>query len=79
MGIAARSAVVRGRELFEDAVRRLARAARTDLGERVDALLATQTQRFTDLTGQVRRGPEAAELRAAAAALARAADESARS
>ena len=81
--IAGGSAVI-GQKLLEtifgeDAVRRLARAARTDLGERVDALLATQAERYTNLIGQVRRGPDAAELRAAASALAAAAEESARS
>ncbi len=81
--IAGGSAVI-GQKLLEtifgeDAVRRLARAARTDLGERVDALLATQARRYTDLTGQVRRGPDAAELRAAASALAAATEEGARS
>lgn len=80
--IAGGSAVI-GQKLLEtifgeDAVRRLARAARTDLGERVDALLASEAERYESLTDGVRRGPDPAELRSAAAALAVAADEGAR-
>ena len=53
----------------EDAVRRLAKAARDDLGARVDALLATQADRYSALLGRVRRGPTPEGLRKAAASL----------
>ncbi len=53
----------------EDAVRRLAKAARDDLGARVDALLATQADRYSVLLAGVRRGPTPEGLREAAASL----------
>lgn len=71
--IAGGSAVV-GQKLLEtifgeDAVRRLARAARDDLGQRVDTLLATEAGRYTALLDEVRQGPDASQLREAAARL----------
>lgn len=73
--IAGGSAVI-GQKLLEtifgeDAVRRLAKAARDELGERVDALLAAEESRYTALLDEVRRGPSPAELRTDAQALAR--------
>ncbi|NYF09258.1 hypothetical protein HDC94_000414 [Leifsonia sp. AK011] len=53
----------------EDAVRRLAKSARDDLGARVDALLATQADRYSVLLAGVRRGPTPEGLREAAASL----------
>ena len=53
----------------EDAVRRLAKAARDDLGARVDALLATQADRYSVLLAGVRRGPTPEGLREAEASL----------
>ena len=53
----------------EDAVRRLAKSARDDLGARVDALLATQADRYSALLAGVRRGPTPEGLREAAASL----------
>ena len=53
----------------EDAVRRLAKAARDDLGARVDDLLATQADRYSALLAEVRRGPTPEGLREAAASL----------
>lgn len=75
--IAGGSAVV-GQKLLEtifgeDAVRRLARAARVDLGTRVDALLGQESERYRVLLDEVRQGPGPDDLRSAAARLARAA------
>ena len=80
LAIAGGSAVV-GQKLLEtifgeDAVRRLAKRARTDLGERVRALLEQESYRVIALLEEVRGGPTPAQLRADAAALA---DEVARS
>ena len=71
--IAGGSAVI-GQKLLEtifgeDAVRRLAKAARDDLRDRVDALLDTQADRYSALLRQVRRGPTPDGLRTAAADL----------
>jgi hypothetical protein len=78
--IAGGSAVV-GQKLLEtifgeDAVRRLAKAARKDLGERVRSLLDHEAYRYIELLEQVRRGPTPGQLRADAEALT---DEVARS
>jgi hypothetical protein len=78
--IAGGSAVV-GQKLLEtifgeDAVRRLAKLARTDLGERVRALLDAQSYRYVELLEGVRSGPTPGQLRADAEALT---DEVARS
>ena len=72
--IAGGSAVV-GQKLLEtifgeDAVRRLAKAARNDLGLRVEKLLATEAARYTALLDGVREGPTPSELRQDATALA---------
>ena len=68
--IAGGSAVI-GQKLLEtifgeDAVRRLAKAARDDLGDRVDALLDAQADRYSKLLGEVRKGPTPEGLRTAA-------------
>lgn len=65
--IAGGSAVI-GQKLLEtifgeDAVRRLAKLARDDLGRRVDALLESQADRYTALLGEVRDGPTPDRLR----------------
>jgi hypothetical protein len=78
--IAGGSAVV-GQKLLEtvfgeDAVRRLAKLARKDLGERVRALLDTQAYRYVELLENVRSGPTPGQLRADTEALT---DEVARS
>lgn len=71
--IAGGSAVV-GQKLLEtvfgeDAVRRLAKLARRDLGERVRSLLDSQAYRYTELLEAVRSGPTPGQLRADAEAL----------
>ncbi|MGX5681817.1 dynamin family protein [Schumannella luteola] len=71
--IAGGSAVI-GQKLLEtifgeDAVRRLAKLARQDLGERVDALLQSEADRYTVLLDEVRGGPDPERLRTDAAAL----------
>ncbi len=78
--IAGGSAVV-GQKLLEtifgeDAVRRLAKMARRDLGERVRSLLDSEAYRYTELLEAVRSGPTPGQLRADAEALT---DEVARS
>jgi hypothetical protein len=78
--IAGGSAVV-GQKLLEtifgeDAVRRLAKLARKDLGDRVRSLLDHEAYRYIELLEQVRRGPTPGQLRADAEALT---DEVARS
>lgn len=78
--IAGGSAVV-GQKLLEtifgeDAVRRLAKRARTDLDNRVRTLLDGQAYRYVELIEQVRSGPTPGQLRADAEALT---DEVARS
>lgn len=65
--IAGGSAVI-GQKLLEtifgeDAVRRLAKLARDDLGRRVDALLQSQADRYTTLLDEVRDGPAPDRLR----------------
>ena len=65
--IAGGSAVI-GQKLLEtifgeDAVRRLAKLARDDLGRRVDALLQSQADRYTSLLDEVRDGPAPDRLR----------------
>ncbi|MDH6182313.1 energy-coupling factor transporter ATP-binding protein EcfA2 [Microbacteriaceae bacterium SG_E_30_P1] len=77
--IAGGSAVV-GQKLLEtifgeDAVRRLAKSARDDLGHRVDDLLAAEARRFEDLLAAVRRGSTPDGLRTAAADLVAAVEE----
>lgn len=72
--IAGGSAVV-GQKLLEtifgeDAVRRLAKLARLDLNERVDALLEREADRYRELLSVVRSGPGPTELRRNADALA---------
>ncbi len=71
--IAGGSAVV-GQKLLEtifgeDAVRRLAKLARKDLGERVRSLFDSEAYRTIELLEQVRRGPTPGQLRADAEAL----------
>ncbi|MDO7883525.1 dynamin family protein [Salinibacterium soli] len=71
--IAGGSAVI-GQKLLEtifgeDAVRRLAKLARDDLGRRVDALLQSEADRYTELLAGVRGGPDPERLRGDAAAL----------
>jgi hypothetical protein len=78
--IAGGSAVV-GQKLLEtifgeDAVRRLAKLARKDLGDRVRSLLDHEAYRYVELLEHVRRGPTPGQLRADAEALT---DEVARS
>ncbi|MEP6479780.1 MAG: dynamin family protein [Rhodoglobus sp.] len=78
--IAGGSAVV-GQKLLEtvfgeDAVRRLAKLARKDLGERVRGLFDGQAYRYIELLENVRSGPTPGQLRADAEALT---DEVARS
>jgi hypothetical protein len=76
--VAGGSAVV-GQKLLEtifgeDAVRRLAKAARDDLGTRVDGLLSTQADRYMALLDEVRAGPSPETLRDDARALVEAVD-----
>ena len=72
--IAGGSAVI-GQKLLEtvfgeDAVRRLAKAARIELTQRVGALLESEASRYTALLDQVTAGPAPQLLRADATALA---------
>ena len=72
--IAGGSAVV-GQKLLEtvfgeDAVRRLAKAARVELTERVQALFDSEAARYTALLESATAGPSPKQLRADAAALA---------
>jgi len=71
--IAGGSAVI-GQKLLEtifgeDAVRRLAKSARGELETRVQALLETESLRYSALLDEVRVGPAPAQLRADAASL----------
>ena len=73
LAIAGGSAIV-GQKLLEtifgeDAVRRLAKIARDDLGERVRDLLGGEANRYLSLLEGVRSGPTPSQLRADAEAL----------